>query len=53
MSLSDPTLASFESSFIAGDAIGEGARVHGIGEFTSTGASAALDGLGRVAGVET
>lgn len=45
------TLASLESSLKAGDVTGEGARVHGGGEFaaTSTGASAPLEGLGSVA----
>lgn len=43
------TLASLESSFIAGEATGEEARVQGTWELTSTGASIAPEGLGSVA----
>lgn len=42
------TLASLESSLSAGEGAGEGASVHGEA-VASMGASAPLEGLGRVA----
>lgn len=43
------TLASLESSFIAAEGVGEGARVQAATGDASRGASAPLDGLGSVA----